>query len=76
MSLYKDFLALGYSDSESLELARLAESFENNSVTDVEIDEATKTIIDKFNELGCTSFRMNDGKSGYDAIGEYIRRFL
>lgn len=59
MSLYKDFLALGYSDSESLELARLAESFENNSVADVEIDEATKTIIDKFNELGCTSFRMN-----------------
>lgn len=59
MSLYKDFLALGYSDSEALELAQLAESFENDPVADVELDEATKIIIDKFNELGCTSFRMS-----------------
>lgn len=56
MSLYKNSLVLGYSDSEAFELARLAESFENNPVADVGPDEATEIIVDKFNELGCTSF--------------------
>ena len=51
MSLYKDFLALGYTDSEALELTHLAEDFEDGSVADIESDEAAKIIIDKFNEL-------------------------
>lgn len=45
MSLYKDFLALGYTDSEALELTHLAEDFEDGSVADIEPDEATKIII-------------------------------
>lgn len=57
MSLYKDFLALGYTDSEALELAHLAEDFEDCSVADIESDEATKIIIDKFNDL----IELNDG---------------
>lgn len=57
MSLYKNFLALGYSDSEALELAHLAEDFEYGSVADIEPYEATKIIVDKFIEL----IELNDG---------------
>lgn len=59
MSFYKDFLALGYSESEARELAYLAENFGDGYVADIELDEATQTIVDKFNEVGCTSFRMS-----------------
>lgn len=59
MSLYKAFLELGYSESEALELSHLAE-FGDCPVADIEPDEATKNLIDKFNELGCTSFCMDE----------------
>lgn len=58
MSLYKEFLELGYSESEANELSHLAK-LGDYPVADIELDEATKIVIDKFNELGCTSFRMN-----------------
>lgn len=62
MSFYKDFLALGFSESEALELAYIAENVRDDHVADIELGEATQILIDKFNEVGCTSFRMSAGE--------------
>lgn len=58
MSFYEEFLALGYSKCEARELSCLAENFGDDHITDIQPDEAMQTLIDKLNEIGCTSFRM------------------
>ena len=57
MSLYEDFLALGYTENEVEILTYLAKN-SDKSAFDVDIDEISEAIVDEFNRIGCTSFHL------------------
>lgn len=68
MGLYEDFLSLGYTHKEAQILAHTAKTC-NDHFADIEINEALERIVDKFNEIGLTSFHTFHDKARKHTIG-------
>lgn len=59
---YKDeFKKLGYDDKFSDTLADLATDYSGGIALGIDLSSATESIIDKFNEIGYTSFQISAG---------------
>jgi hypothetical protein len=59
---YKDeFKKLGYDDKFSDTLADLATDYSGGIALGIDLSSETESIIDKFNEIGCTSFQISAG---------------